>query len=293
MAGRLPFVPITRTAESYRPNAFVTMIWSECLFSTVSTRGQKQQPWISHRPGGRRREGEEDCGAPRCGLHPHHHLPAGAGGHSHLLEVSAPAYTHTHTKSVFLCRPPDIEKFPRVTETVSSRRASTRMKALRPKSCLPRRPPCCWLQVSHTPHTTRHYIIITNPGLNVPFRLQTVTSRWRWSSLWSTSWSCTPPTPSPKSLRCVRHLPSKPPWRWKSHICNFPRDVFSEVFFNASFILRLTSRSFWKMPLSGQMTATAVFLCLLLTMAALHSVDCQWRWTDWHPLVFPNTCFEA
>lgn len=100
MAGRLRFVPITCRAESYRPNAFVTMIWSECLLSSVSTRGQKQQPRVSHRPGGRRGEGEEDCGAPRCGLHPHHHLPAGAGGHSHLLEVSAPTHTHKISVSV-------------------------------------------------------------------------------------------------------------------------------------------------------------------------------------------------
>lgn len=103
MAGRLRFVPITRGAESYRPNAFVTMIWSECLLSSVSTRGQKQQPRVSHRPGGRRREGEEDCGAPRCGLHPHHHLPAGAGGHSHLLEVSAPTHPPTHSHNQCFC----------------------------------------------------------------------------------------------------------------------------------------------------------------------------------------------
>lgn len=64
-----------------------------------SPRGQQQQPRAPGGPGGRRGDGDEDgCPAGR-GLHAHHHLPAGAGGHPHLLEVplhspSSPPHLH-------------------------------------------------------------------------------------------------------------------------------------------------------------------------------------------------------
>lgn len=54
---------------------------------------------------------------------------------------------------------------------------------------------------------TVHWIIIViSDGKVFTLWLQMVTRPWQWSSLWSTSWSCITPTPSPRSLRWVKGL---------------------------------------------------------------------------------------
>lgn len=63
-----------------------------------SIRGQQQQPRVSGRAGRRCGEREEDSRSSGSRLHSHHPLSAGAGGHTHLLEV----HTHTHIEAQYL-----------------------------------------------------------------------------------------------------------------------------------------------------------------------------------------------